>query len=160
MHGDLVVKQASSSVIMPPAKHGSCSGGSEGVSARVGAAQKATASTSGLWSVGASEKCVENSKGGSGQARAEIRRCVSGAGLISSSPSDIIAVHSQGEEEGCANPSVLWQRRFRTVERAWPSKLFPRHKWGSWASGSSAQRPVPNTWSKGLASAKSLSPVP
>ena len=89
----LVVKEASSSVIVPPTKPGPCSG-SEGVSAGVGAGQETTASTSGLWSAAASEKWVENSEGGPGQARAESRRRVSGAESISSIPSDRIGVQN------------------------------------------------------------------
>ena len=78
----LVVKEASSSVIVPQTRLEPCSG-SEGVSAGVRAAQEATASTSWLLSAGASEKGVENSEGGPGHACAESRRRASGAGLIS-----------------------------------------------------------------------------
>ena len=47
----------------------------------------------------------------------------------------------------------------RTEERAFPSNVFPRHRRGSRASGSSARRPMPHTGSKGLASAEILVPV-
>ena len=53
-------------------------------------------------------------------------------------------------------PSVLWQRRLRMVESACPSKLFPRHNQGLWASGSSARRPMPHTGSKRAGFVKQL----
>ena len=56
-----VVKKASSSVIVPPTRPEPCSR-SEGVSAGVGAAQEATASTSGLWSAGTSKNGSETPK--------------------------------------------------------------------------------------------------
>ena len=68
----LVVKEAPSSVIVPPTRPGPCSG-NEGVSAGVGAAQEATASTSGLSSASVSEKWVENSEGRPWQAGAEAK---------------------------------------------------------------------------------------
>jgi len=53
-----------------------------------------------------------------------------------------------------------WPRSIsRTVWRALPSKLEPLHAVGFVASESSARRPMPQTVSKGLASARSLSPV-
>ena len=60
-----VVKEASSRVMIPPKRQGPCSG-----SAREGSTPGVTAKTSGLLSAGASEKQVENSVGGPGQARA------------------------------------------------------------------------------------------
>ena len=54
----------------------------------------------------------------------------------------------------------MWRRRSQTVKRACPSKFFPRHKWGSWASGSSTRRPMPHAWLKWPASARSSLPVP
>ena len=47
----------------------------------------------------------------------------------------------------------------QTEERAFPRKCFPRHRWGSRASGSSVRRPMPHTESKGMASAKTFVPV-
>ena len=68
--------------------------GERGCVRGVGAPQEAIASTSGLWSAGASEKRVESSEGGPGQARDESRRHVSSAGLSSCIFSDSIGVQN------------------------------------------------------------------
>ena len=85
--------------MIPSPRQGPCSG-----RAREGTTPGVTAKTSGLLSAGASEKQVENSVGGPGQARARVLGR-GGAGKLSLIPPVLVGVENGGDEARVANPA-------------------------------------------------------
>ena len=141
-------------VMIPSTRQGPCSG-----SAREESTPGVTAKTSGVLSAGTSEKQVKNSEGGRHSASARQshrarRRC---GNPITSAGRGRDAELLRGGV-GCP-PGVTGANGVADGRKSFPSTLFPGHRRGFRASGSSARRPMPHAGWKRLSSAKNLVPV-
>ena len=61
---------------------------------------------------------------------------------------------------GVCQPVHIVAKEAADGKKSLPEQFFARHKCGSRASRSSSRKPMPHSWSKGLAAAKYLFPVP